>query len=315
MQQIDSSTAINGKFVPSTASQKATQLTPKWLNAVQAEILAPIIAAGITPGDDNDQLLQAVRILLHSINDGNPVVVTDASGSVSTTISKDGVTMNGTSSAKASAGPSGYSVEGVATDVNKAVKVLLTKGGLSIALKDGSGYNVNVTRQGLSVLASDGSVKAFFGYDSAMNKYNVSVDGDVEASGSVTAKQLAATGNTSLRGVTMLSSDVSGYTDYGTQTISANGGSVTSNVNMDAGSVVIVATSATANATIDLRELAGLGNIGRKMTFVNGGDGSLVVQYGSNEITKVVPLSSFESAEFVHLGGLVPHLWAIVGKV
>lgn len=66
MFSIDTPTASNGKFVEGNANQsiKGTQVSADWLNAVQAEILNPIEAAGITPNkEDSSQLLAAIKKL------------------------------------------------------------------------------------------------------------------------------------------------------------------------------------------------------------------------------------------------------------
>ena len=54
-------------------NQKSTQVTADWLNQVQEELLAAIVAAGLTPSKtDNDQLLEAILLLAS----GAPAAVT-----------------------------------------------------------------------------------------------------------------------------------------------------------------------------------------------------------------------------------------------
>lgn len=78
MQRISTPSASSDhKFLPGDGGTfRGTQLSATWCNNVQEELMSFLEAAGITPSAENQsQVLAAVLLLMHSINDGNPLVV------------------------------------------------------------------------------------------------------------------------------------------------------------------------------------------------------------------------------------------------
>lgn len=72
MQKISDSTNTanaSGEFTEGSAGAgvDATLITADWLNAIQRELLAPLVAAGLGPDpDSDDQLLQAIRLIIRA---------------------------------------------------------------------------------------------------------------------------------------------------------------------------------------------------------------------------------------------------------
>lgn len=66
MHRIDGPGHVGGAFVSEDLAlgRAPTVVTPEWLNAVQSELLGPIVAAGISPSkESNLQLTQAIQFL------------------------------------------------------------------------------------------------------------------------------------------------------------------------------------------------------------------------------------------------------------
>ena len=72
MQRIDSPTSKEGRFVDGDPVRgvSATQLTAKWFNQIQEEVVNTIISAGLTPSDAENQMSLAIETLVSRASGG-----------------------------------------------------------------------------------------------------------------------------------------------------------------------------------------------------------------------------------------------------
>lgn len=306
MERINTPTSVNGKFVNSFGSRKATQLSAEWCNGIQESIAKVIEAAGITLSADDLQLLTAVKSLAHVIDDGIPLSISQQGSSGSTVVSKAGIAIANTgiqialnsssgglsitsSDLAAVVAATGISISGNESvpegEINPSpdtIATQITKEGIVVRKTgDASGNYAVVARNGMSLFGSDGSLKVFAGYDPVRGGWyhyvsgNAKIEGQLE-SGSVKSIGLVETGSVKNNGP-----DDRAVLEYffpqGYEGMLVN----------VAGPSIIVFTDGPDDDASQMAAIfsveCGVANVGRKLTVCNNRSLAFSVKYGPED--------------------------------